>query len=117
MAFFQKVRIVFHISQKIFQISILNDPEFEIWKCITYYDLLQNGYISDSSISKSFVKFIENHYLGLVETAGNLNSYLQTLKKCGKIQTTNANKLKIEKRNIFWATEKYRTYLPKLLDL
>ena len=34
-----------------------------------------------------------------------------------KIQMTNANKLKVEKRNIFWATEKYRTYLPKLLDL
>ena len=29
-AFFQKVQIVFHISQKIFQISILNYPEFEI---------------------------------------------------------------------------------------
>ena len=28
--FFQKVRIVFHTSQKIFQISILNYPEFEI---------------------------------------------------------------------------------------
>ena len=52
-----------------------------------------------------------------METAGNLNSYLQTLKKCGKIQMTNANKLKIEKQNIFWATEKYRIYLLKLLDL
>ena len=52
-----------------------------------------------------------------METAGNLNSYLQTLKKCGKIQMTNANKLKIEKRNIFWATEKYRRYLLKLSDL
>ena len=42
-----------------------------------------------------------------MQTAGNLNSYLQTLKKCGKIQMTNGNKLKIEKQNIFWATEKY----------
>ena len=46
-----------------------------------------------------------------METAGNLNSYLQTLKKPAKIPTTNANKQKIEKRNIFWATEKYRTYI------
>ena len=40
-AFFQKVQIVFHISQKIFQISISNYPEFEIWKCIimNYYKM------------------------------------------------------------------------------
>ena len=36
-----------------------------------------------------------------METAENLNSYLQTLKKNGKIKTTNTNKLKIEKQNIF----------------
>ena len=29
-AFFQKERIIFHNSQKIFQISILNHPEFDI---------------------------------------------------------------------------------------
>ena len=52
-----------------------------------------------------------------METAEKLNSYLQAQKKSGKIQMTNANKLKIEKQNIFWATEKYRIYLLKLLDL
>ena len=82
-------------------------------------------------------EFSKNHYSGFVATE-KLNSYLQTLTisrslasfaesaifalylssiERAKIQTTNANKLKIEKRNIFWATEKYFIYLPNLLDL
>ena len=83
MALFQKVRIVFHISQKIFQISILNYPEFEI--CARRKTQLL---LTDS-------KNVEFSFLSPPRVAKS------ALHVRAKIQKTNANKLKIEKRNIF----------------
>ena len=87
-------------------------------------------YVLRQNMHQIISEFSKNHYSGFVVTE-KLNSYLQTLTisrslasfaesaifKRAKIQTSNANKLKIEKRNIFWATEKYFIYLPNLSDL
>ena len=95
-------------------------------------------YVLRQNMHQIISEFSKNHYSGFVVTE-KLNSCLQTLTisrslasfaesaifalsaravyERAKIQMTNANKLKIEKRNIFWATEKYRIYLPKLSDL